>query len=270
LKNKMSIQTWWNPTTLMAIAAVLTTAAAIWSKIQQGKKEDVRTELLQDIAARSGNREAMTELIATRARLLQERAVSKNQLEELFARIPEKAEDYNKLREHTLNEAASQDSEFRLTCEPIIRYVISNFDKAIAAAKGRNYGIQVEEDNNISFTNCDGKPIRVTRVRGAKLGEAELRLNYRGCPVLPEPGWTNKNAVIYITILADQRESEEMLLIVENKEIAVFDGPRGERLRLAVPKDGIPSLEATAMIDAEMANALDKFLVRAVASRKKV
>lgn len=222
--------------------------------------------LLQDLAARSGNKKELQELIETRSRLLSaERGASENLIKDILAQVPTKAANYNKLQETKATEAATRDAAFKLTWQPLIRFILDEFDRSINQLRANNVVVTTEGNNGFALTNADGSQLRSASVRLARCDNVSLNLYYRGFPAMATSEVGASDARMYLftedTGARPPHETPVWFQVVMEEHAIRLQPPNGPETTIAAPEIGLPPKAVTDFVQRGMARGIEELLV---------
>lgn len=237
-KRRMSLESI-NPTYLFILAAILSAIAAAAAEMQQRRSSaEVRqqlalnTELMQEMAAQSGNDSRLQELIELRQRLLEtNRPTDRAAIDEILAKVPQLTADYRALQQNKTSAGAQNLATYRANWESLIRHVINEFDKRVGALIVREPSVTLTKNDpvNVVAAGQAGGGSHVVRV--ATFRGVELRLY---CTTArPDPGdLVDGNLTITVRV-PDQPNNYSNPLSLNMRMPEVTGAPADLRKRMA-------------------------------------
>jgi hypothetical protein len=236
-------------------------AVGVFCQYKKSEADAARkTELLQDISARAGNKAESDNLIRERSRAL---VSNTDRAEEVAAaiikRLPVLTEEFKDLQKTKLNRYERQDLDFRLKWEPLVRSTLEKFDSLAAETKKRGIDLKVTSlpEFPLTYEQTPGRSRGQYKIREIKFGQTLLQLYYSPIAFL-EGGWTagGELRVLY-------GESGKLPLFTHSQPVFALVPIQGACLdqTIVAPDDGIPPSEFTRCVDNLLAETFERFLV---------
>lgn len=182
MKRKMNLDNV-NPALLVLIAGLLSLFAAYISQTRQSKNTsamrqqlDLNTNLMREMAAQTGNKQMLQEVIDLRLKLLASEGPADDDVEEILAQVPRLTEEYRRLQNNQSDVAERLLAGFRVRWEPLVRFAVAEFDKRIETviASGEMVALKKDDSYRVAGIGQDGGNGQLVRV--AQLNGVELRL----------------------------------------------------------------------------------------------
>jgi hypothetical protein len=135
-------------------------------------------ELMQQIAAKTGDKETLQQIIDARTRLLaSDRPTDDAAIKDILDRVPRLTEEYKKLETNKADAADQLMTEFRTNWEPLIRTVVEDFDRRVNALITAQPKVRLAtklDSFKVAGIGQEGGNSQLIRV--AELNGVELRL----------------------------------------------------------------------------------------------
>jgi hypothetical protein len=242
--NKMMSLDFINPAFLSLIGGSIVLIAAFLTYVKQGRRNEETAQLLkknvdlmQAMAARTGDEQMRNEVIELRTRLLSENTKIRNSaVDEMLARIPKMTEDYTKLAKENLASAQAQAAEFEIKWKPVIRTVVGLFDEVTSSLEKKGQGITVRpKGSDFAITKIGVNNRQSREVRRVEKGRTAIVLEYTNGGAYPggvEP------AELRITCIYDGLLQSVPLRLQFTPDQITFGSGVGAQDNLKVERDG--------------------------------
>jgi hypothetical protein len=257
------------PPGLILLAAFLGGGGAFWAAIKQSElrtksegNSATQTRLLQDIAARSGNRKELEELIRTRSRMLISDPHNADDIaEEIIKQLPKRADDLTALEEHKREKAEQLVTEFRLNWEPLIRSTINRFDSLVKRFQEKGVKLESVENNKFLLSVFWGPgDAEIRSVKAPGVGtEYPVRMFYSAVNLNPEqPG----SAALRVAVM-DSGEMFTLTISLTEAE-CVRTSPETKETKsqkIPAPKDGNVPKDFGDFVDESLAKVFERMML---------
>jgi len=138
------------PPGVMLLGALICAVGGFWAAVKQSELREAakaQTELLRDIAARSGDKKELEELIKARSRVLNaDRGKADSVADGILKRLPDLTNEFNAMQENKRSDFENRTADFRLKWEPLVNNTLSFFDDLVDECTKR--GINLERSPN--------------------------------------------------------------------------------------------------------------------------
>lgn len=173
-----------NPAVLIVIGGLLSLFGAYLAQTRQGRNStamrqqlDITTDLMRQMAAQTGNKEMLQEVIDVRSKLLAEnRASNDDTIKKILAKVPHLTEEYKKLQSSQAQAAVQRLDDFRMKWEPLVRLAVREFDDRMAAVVSAEKGITIKKEDSFKVAGIGQDGGNGQLIRVASLNGVELRL----------------------------------------------------------------------------------------------
>jgi hypothetical protein len=189
---KRTTNVFW-PIALVTLGGLLTVIGGLWTGIRDAKEARESAQAQKEFSnqiltlqAYLGDSKATKELVDTYSRLLAaDRPASDNMINDIITNLPTATEDYKSLQEATDKAYKETDAKIRIGWEPLIRFVIDEFDRSIAELQQKGFEIKVEQNNDFPITRPGNDEARYN-VRLATIRDLSLTLSYKNGAITPQ------------------------------------------------------------------------------------
>jgi hypothetical protein len=139
---------------IVAVGGIVAAIGVVWNEKNTEITSNKQTLLLQDVAARAGDKTQMEELIRTRARALYaDRRQADNVAEDVIKRLPELTAEFQDFQRDIRDAQQRENDEFRLNWEPFVRTTVEKFDSVIEQFRHQGVKMEVARNDNLSLTS---------------------------------------------------------------------------------------------------------------------
>lgn len=254
------------PSGLVLLGIVIGGAGAFWGAVRQAhlrqrgdENSGSQTELLQDIAARSGNRQALEELVQARARALNEnRTDADSNAAAIIKRLPKMTDEFKVLEKNKIDAFEQRLTNFRASWEPLIRAVLERFDSTVAKCQDSGINLKVAKAQQFSWA-VDGFSHNQYVVRNVSFGTSAISVTY-----LPASLMSTQTGPAQVKVQIDGKHCMEWGMYLDsgycnwNFPDAISGDNRCDLLR---GPDGLPSRDEFECVAAAFARLFERFLV---------
>jgi hypothetical protein len=139
---------------IAAIGGIVAAIGAVWNAKNNEGIANKQTRLLQDVAARAGDKKELEGLIKTRARALYaDRRQADNVAQDVIRRLPELTSEFQELQRDIRTAQQRENDEFRLNWEPFVRTTIQKFDSMVEQFQRQGIKMEVVRNDNFPLTS---------------------------------------------------------------------------------------------------------------------
>lgn len=138
---------------IAAIGGIVAAIGGVWNAKNNEATANNQTRLLQDVAARAGDKKQLEELIRTRARALYaDRRQADHIAEDVIKRLPELTAEFQDFQRDIRNAQHRENDEFRLNWEPFVRTTVDKFDSIVEQFRHQGLKMEVVRSDNLPLT----------------------------------------------------------------------------------------------------------------------
>ncbi len=259
----------WGPPGLILLGTLLAGFGVYLAAVKQTARSNSQSDVLRDVAARTGNNKLLEELIQERSRALNaDRGKADDIADALVKRLPSSTEQFNAMEENKRSVFENRTADFRLKWEPLFNATLSLFDKLVD--KCTKAGINVEKTTGepLTLTSDLPGPSPIT-LRGVIRNHVVVRIMYT--PIVLSPGESGTGAQIEFHIQDRRGRDTVPLYITLNQEEghclwSLPGHPPAGSGNVRAPKDGKIPQEFLDFIYDGFARVFERFLLEAGAN----
>lgn len=250
------------PIALVTLGGLLTIIGGAWTGVREAKEAWESNEAqkkfsnqILSLQARLGDSKATQELVDTYSRLLAaDRRASENMINDILTNLPTATQDYKNLQEATDLAYKEMDAKIKIGWEPLIRFIIAEFDRSIVELQQKGFAIEVEQNNDFPITRPANDEARYN-VRVATIHDVKLTLSYKNGEISPY-GMDPCMLTVFVTESTPPRSETLILDLVMD-----FNDAKGGRTPIPIPKDGKLPKEFMDEIQAKIGKGFERLLV---------
>lgn len=262
-----------DPALLVWIAAIVSAVITGWAvynfQSRQSRNSaatrlqvEQAVSLMEKLATRTGDNEVLQDVIEARTKLLTaDRPPDDATIQSILARVPRLTEEYKKLEVSKATAAEHLLADFRGNWEPLIRFLVSEFDHRVEQLIAAGVKVNVQKDDAFKVAGIGQEGGNGQWVRTVELNGAELRLHISSSQI--QPSSVGGASLVVVVRYAQKHEnvSNPLSISFQEKEARLGDqvvaAPNADKNK--------PFLQAAA---AGMNKGFEDFLVLSNAQRR--